>query len=138
MCFYGNSCPHVCRKSGRGNFLCHLVNNAMGTVRILSNWRLVRSRRFRQTPFLLQSWRTSSSNVVMVVLQFCRSRSKLSFLQELFKTALHEYHVSNGGKMVPYAGWSMPMAYDLSITDSALHTRNSVSLFDVSHMLQVS
>ncbi len=74
----------------------------------------------------------------MVVLQFCRSRSKLSFLQELFKTALHEYHVSNGGKMVPYAGWSMPMAYDLSITDSALHTRNSVSLFDVSHMLQVS
>ena len=40
--------------------------------------------------------------------------------------------------MVPYAGWSMPMAYELSITDSALHTRNSVSLFDVSHMLQVS
>ena len=40
--------------------------------------------------------------------------------------------------MVPYAGWSMPVAYDLSITDSALHTRSSVSLFDVSHMLQVS
>ncbi len=40
--------------------------------------------------------------------------------------------------MVPYAGWSMPMAYDLSVADSVLHTRNSVSLFDVSHMLQVS
>ena len=40
--------------------------------------------------------------------------------------------------MVPYAGWSMPVAYDLSITDSALHTRSSASLFDVSHMLQVS
>ncbi|XP_064400456.1 aminomethyltransferase, mitochondrial-like [Halichondria panicea] len=89
----------------------------MVTVGILRNWRLV--RRFRQAPFLLQSLRTSSSNV------------------ELFKTALHEYHVSNGGKMVPYAGWSMPMAYELSITDSALHTRNSVSLFDVSHMLQM-
>ena len=40
--------------------------------------------------------------------------------------------------MVPYAGWSMPAVYeDLSIIDSALHTRKALSLFDVSHMLQV-
>ncbi len=69
--------------------------------------------------------------------------SKCSFIvkfvnmQDLQKTALHDYHVSKGGKMVPYAGWSMPMAYDLSVTDSVVHTRNCVSLFDVSHMLQV-
>ncbi len=41
------------------------IRTVMVTVGILRNWRLV--RRFRQTPFLLQSLRTSSSNVVIVV-----------------------------------------------------------------------
>lgn len=41
--------------------------------------------------------------------------------------------------MVPFAGWSMPIQYnDLSIINSTVHTRRAVSLFDVSHMLQVS
>ncbi|OTF73572.1 aminomethyltransferase, mitochondrial-like protein, partial [Euroglyphus maynei] len=40
--------------------------------------------------------------------------------------------------MVPFAGYSMPISYnDLSIRDSHLHTRSNVSLFDVSHMLQL-
>lgn len=40
--------------------------------------------------------------------------------------------------MVPFAGWSMPIQYgDLSIINSTVHTRKAVSLFDVSHMLQV-
>ena len=39
--------------------------------------------------------------------------------------------------MVPFAGWSMPVQYKESIVNSHLHTRTSVSLFDVSHMLQV-
>lgn len=39
--------------------------------------------------------------------------------------------------MVPFAGWSMPVQYKDSIVESHLHTRGSVSLFDVSHMLQV-
>ena len=39
--------------------------------------------------------------------------------------------------MVPFAGWSMPVQYKDSIVESHLHTRSSVSLFDVSHMLQV-
>jgi len=40
------------------------------------------------------------------------------------KTALHEVHVSRGGKMVEFAGWNMPVQYsDLSIVDSHKHTR---------------
>ena len=39
--------------------------------------------------------------------------------------------------MVSFAGYEMPVQYsDLSIKDSALHTRKHVSIFDVSHMLQ--
>ena len=56
---------------------------------------------------------------------------------QLKRTALHDLHVSSGGKMVPYAGWSMPVQYRDSIIASHLHTRSSASLFDVSHMLQV-
>ena len=41
--------------------------------------------------------------------------------------------------MVPYAGWSLPSVYDdLNIFQSVLHTRKHLSLFDVSHMMQVS
>lgn len=41
--------------------------------------------------------------------------------------------------MVPFAGWSMPVQYGgHSIVDSVLHTRRNASIFDVSHMLQVS
>lgn len=40
--------------------------------------------------------------------------------------------------MVPYAGWSLPTVYDdLNIFQSVLHTRKHLSLFDVSHMMQV-
>ena len=63
------------------------------------------------------------------------------FLQHtgnLKKTALYDFHVSHGGRMVPFAGWSMPLQYeDLTIINSTHHTRNAASLFDVSHMLQV-
>ena len=63
------------------------------------------------------------------------------FLQvvSLFESPLHNLHVSRGGKMVPYAGWSLPTVYDdLNIFQSVLHTRKHLSLFDVSHMMQVS
>ena len=57
---------------------------------------------------------------------------------ELRRTALHGFHESHGGRMVPFAGWSMPVQYqDLSIINSTFHTRKHASLFDVSHMLQV-
>ncbi|XP_026676139.1 aminomethyltransferase, mitochondrial-like [Diaphorina citri] len=53
------------------------------------------------------------------------------------RTPLYDLHLSHGGKMVPFAGFSMPVQYGaVSITASHLHTRSKVSVFDVSHMLQ--
>lgn len=57
---------------------------------------------------------------------------------ELKKTVLHDFHVANGGKMVPFAGWSMPIQYKDSIMDSTLNCRQNGSLFDVSHMCGLS
>jgi len=56
----------------------------------------------------------------------------------LKKTALYELHVDNGGKMVPFAGWSMPIQYKDSIMDSTTHCRKAGSVFDVSHMCGIS
>ena len=57
---------------------------------------------------------------------------------DLKRTALYDFHVAHGGKMVPFGGWTMPVQYeDLGIIQSSLHTRKQASLFDVSHMLQV-
>jgi hypothetical protein len=54
----------------------------------------------------------------------------------LKKTVLYDYHVENGGKMVPFAGWSMPVQYsNLGVGASHNWTRNNASVFDVSHML---
>ncbi|RWS27932.1 aminomethyltransferase-like isoform X1 [Leptotrombidium deliense] len=56
---------------------------------------------------------------------------------QIKKTRLHSLHEGNGGKMVEFGGYSMPVLYkDLSITDSHLTTREKCSIFDVSHMLQ--
>ena len=53
----------------------------------------------------------------------------------LQRTALHELHVENGGKMVPFGGYSMPVQYsDLSVGESHKWTREKASLFDVGHM----
>ena len=53
------------------------------------------------------------------------------------KTCLYDFHVENGGKMVEFAGYSMPVEYSsVGIIQSHLHTRKQSSIFDVSHMLQ--
>lgn len=56
---------------------------------------------------------------------------------ELKTTVLHDKHVELGGKMVPFAGYSMPVQYPDGIKDSHLFVRSSAGLFDVSHMGQV-
>ncbi|KAJ3197399.1 hypothetical protein HK101_003825 [Irineochytrium annulatum] len=53
------------------------------------------------------------------------------------RTALHDFHVANGGKMVEFAGWSMPLQYQkLGVLASHHWTRENASLFDVGHMMQ--
>src|SRR5262245_38044892 len=55
----------------------------------------------------------------------------------LKKTALHALHVELGGKMVPFAGYSMPVQYPDGILTSHIHVREKSGLFDVSHMGQL-
>ncbi|KAM3665694.1 aminomethyltransferase, mitochondrial isoform 2-T2 [Ammospiza maritima maritima] len=54
----------------------------------------------------------------------------------LKQTPLHALHRARGGRMVPFAGWSLPLHYGQGHLQSHLHTRRHCSLFDVSHMLQ--
>ena len=53
-----------------------------------------------------------------------------------FKTPLHGRHVALGAKMVPFAGWEMPVQY-AGITEEHLAVRQAAGLFDVSHMGEI-
>ena len=55
----------------------------------------------------------------------------------LRKTPLHELHISLGGRMVEFTGYSMPVQYSDGIVTEHTHTREKAGLFDVSHMGQV-
>jgi aminomethyltransferase len=54
------------------------------------------------------------------------------------RTPLHGLHVSLGGKMVPFAGYEMPVQYTAGVLREHLHTRAAAGLFDVSHMGQIA
>ena len=54
----------------------------------------------------------------------------------LKRTPLYEAHVAAGAKLVPFAGWEMPVQYD-GIKEEHLRVRNSCGVFDVSHMGEI-
>jgi aminomethyltransferase len=56
----------------------------------------------------------------------------------LKRTPLHALHVARGGKMVPFAGYDMPVQYATGVMKEHLHTRAGAGLFDVSHMGQIA
>jgi aminomethyltransferase len=56
---------------------------------------------------------------------------------DLRQLALHDLHVSLGARMVPFAGYAMPVQYPAGVMKEHLHTRSAAGLFDVSHMGQV-
>ena len=58
--------------------------------------------------------------------------------KDLSKTPLHALHIENGARMVPFAGYDMPLQYTLGLMKEHLHTRAAAGLFDVSHMGQVA
>lgn len=58
-------------------------------------------------------------------------------MTDLSTLGLNDLHVELGGKMVPFAGWSMPVQYPMGVMKEHLHTRTAAGLFDVSHMGQV-
>jgi glycine cleavage system T protein (aminomethyltransferase) len=59
-------------------------------------------------------------------------------LENLRRTPFHALHVTLGAKMVPFAGYEMPVQYPTGIIAEHLHTRAKAGLFDVSHMGQVA
>ena len=58
-------------------------------------------------------------------------------MDALKRTPLYDLHVALGARMVPFAGWEMPVQYPLGVLGEHLHTRKAAGLFDVSHMGQV-
>jgi glycine cleavage system T protein (aminomethyltransferase) len=57
--------------------------------------------------------------------------------EPLRRTPLYELHRARGAKMVPFAGYEMPVQYPAGIIAEHLHTRAQAGLFDVSHMGQI-
>lgn len=58
----------------------------------------------------------------------------------LVRTSLYDWHLQHGGKMVPFAGYELPVQYEgFGVLKEHLHTRagESASIFDVSHMGQI-
>ena len=56
----------------------------------------------------------------------------------LKRTPLHALHLARGAKMVPFAGYDMPVQYPSGVMKEHLHTRSDAGLFDVSHMGQIA
>ncbi|VVO39853.1 glycine cleavage system aminomethyltransferase GcvT [Pseudomonas fluorescens] len=57
--------------------------------------------------------------------------------EQLLKTPLHALHIELGARMVPFAGYDMPVQYPLGVMKEHQHTRDQAGLFDVSHMGQI-
>jgi aminomethyltransferase len=57
--------------------------------------------------------------------------------ETLLKTPLHALHIELGARMVPFAGYDMPVQYPLGVMKEHQHTRDQAGLFDVSHMGQI-
>lgn len=57
--------------------------------------------------------------------------------QPLLRTPLYDLHIELGARMVPFAGYDMPVQYPAGVMAEHLHTRTKAGLFDVSHMGQV-
>jgi aminomethyltransferase len=78
----------------------------------------------------------SRSRVDALAIALTESRLSLVTHGEYSKTPLYEEHVRLGARMVPFAGWLMPVQYT-SIVEEHQAVRNNVGIFDISHMGQL-
>lgn len=62
----------------------------------------------------------------------------MSQTTDLLQTPLHALHLELGARMVPFAGYAMPVQYPMGVLQEHLHTRQAAGLFDVSHMGQLT
>lgn len=56
---------------------------------------------------------------------------------DAISTPLHALHLRHGARMVPFAGYALPLHYPAGLVAEHLHTRAAAGLFDVSHMGQI-
>lgn len=56
----------------------------------------------------------------------------------LKKTPLYDIHVKYGAKIIPFAGWEMPVQYKAGVVDEHMAVRTGAGLFDISHMGEIS
>ncbi len=75
--------------------------------------------------------------MISVMVLFCPWRFQLSGDTALLNTPLNALHIELGARMVPFAGYSMPVQYPMGLMAEHHHTRAEVGLFDVSHMGQL-
>jgi aminomethyltransferase len=76
------------------------------------------------------------SQVGALAIALTESRLSLVTHGEPSRTPVYEEHVRLGGRMVPFAGWLMPVQYT-SIVEEHQAVRNNVGIFDISHMGQL-
>ncbi|MBE6026775.1 MAG: glycine cleavage system aminomethyltransferase GcvT, partial [Clostridiales bacterium] len=58
--------------------------------------------------------------------------------ENLKRTSLYETHLKYGGKMVPFAGWEMPVQYPAGVIAEHNAVRTACGIFDVSHMGEIT
>jgi len=75
--------------------------------------------------------------MVLTMTMFAPGERSVSNPEILLKTPLHDLHVELGARMVPFAGYSMPVQYPAGLMAEHHHTRQAAGLFDVSHMGQL-
>ena len=75
--------------------------------------------------------------MISVMALFCPWRFQLSADTDLLNTPLNALHIELGARMVPFAGYSMPVQYPMGLMAEHHHTRAEAGLFDVSHMGQL-
>src|SRR5437870_8951486 len=75
--------------------------------------------------------------MVLTMTMFAPGERSVSNPEILLKTPLHDLHLELGARMVPFAGYSMPVQYPAGLMAEHRHTRDAAGLFDVSHMGQL-
>ena len=75
--------------------------------------------------------------MISVMVLLCPWRIQLSADTALLNTPLNALHIELGARMVPFAGYSMPVQYPMGLIAEHHHTRAEAGLFDVSHMGQL-
>ena len=76
--------------------------------------------------------------MISIMVLHCPWRNHLSAdTTALLNTPLNSLHLELGARMVPFAGYSMPVQYPMGLMAEHIHTRSEAGLFDVSHMGQL-